>query len=120
MNIGIHFFDLLLWLFGPVQDSKVTLHNPRKMAGTLELEWAKADWFLSVDEDDLPESAKKAGKHAYRSLTMDGEEIEFSEGFTNLHTRVYEEIMAGRGTRITDSKPSINLVYQIRSQKRSY
>nr|MCU0982435.1 Gfo/Idh/MocA family oxidoreductase [Pirellulaceae bacterium] len=97
MNIGVHFFDLLGWLFGEPEHWEVHLRTPRKMAGLLELERARVRWFLSVDEDDLPESTRAAGKFAYRSMTLDGQEIEFSDGFTDLHTRVYREILAGRG-----------------------
>ncbi len=114
MNIGIHFFDLLLWLFGPVQATAVHLAAPQKMAGTLELERARVRWFLSVDRSDLPQDMWARGKSVYRSITVDGEEIEFSEGFTDLHTRVYEETLAGRGFTIEDARPSINLVHTIR------
>lgn len=114
MNIGIHFFDLLLWLFGPVEAITVQLATPEKMAGTLVLERARVRWFLSVDRHDLPASTIAQGKSVYRSITVDGEEIEFSGGFTDLHTRVYAETLAGRGFTIEDSRPSINLVHAIR------
>ncbi len=116
MNIGIHFFDLLIWLFGNVDQSTVTIRDRRKMAGTLEMEWASVNWFLSVDETDLPNQGVVEGKPAFRSLTVDGEELEFSTGFTDLHTRVYEEILAGRGFTLNDARPSIELVYDIRNQ----
>jgi UDP-N-acetyl-2-amino-2-deoxyglucuronate dehydrogenase len=83
------------------------------MAGMLELERARVRWFLSTDVEDLPSGHREAGKFAYRSMTMDGEEIEFTEGFTDLHTKVYQEILAGRGTRISDARPSIETVFAI-------
>jgi UDP-N-acetyl-2-amino-2-deoxyglucuronate dehydrogenase len=113
MNIGIHFFDLLLWLFGDVQQSAVHLRTPQKMAGVLELEQARVRWFLSTDVVDLPQKCLEAGKFAHRSMTFDGQEIEFSDGFTDLHTRVYEEILSGRGTGIEDARPAIELVHGI-------
>ena len=113
MNIGVHFFDLLGWLFGEPEHWEVHLRTPRKMSGLLELERARVRWFLSVDEEDLPESARQAGKFAYRSMTLDGQEIEFSDGFTDLHTRVYREILAGRGAGISDARPAIELVFAL-------
>lgn len=115
MNIGIHFFDFLLWLFGPAERSQVHLMTPRRMAGALELERARVRWFLSVEAADLPSGYLEDGKAAYRSITLDGREIEFSEGFTDLHTRVYEDILAGRGFGISEARPSIDLVYRIRT-----
>ncbi len=117
MNIGIHFFDLLLWLFGPAQDSAVHLMDPRRMAGALELERARVRWFLSVEASDLPEEFRREGRPAYRSLTIDGRELEFSEGFTDLHTRLYEAVLSGHGYGIADARPSIELVYRIRTGK---
>ena len=113
MNIGVHFFDLLLWLFGEAGRLEVHLHEPRRMSGFVELERARVRWFLSVDESDLPEGVRAAGKFAHRSMTLDGEEIEFSDGFTDLHTRVYREILAGRGFGIDDARPAIELVHRI-------
>jgi UDP-N-acetyl-2-amino-2-deoxyglucuronate dehydrogenase len=113
LNIGIHFFDLLMWLFGNVEDSRVHLSQPRKMAGVLTLEGARIRWFLSTDADDLPDQVRAQGGYAHRSMTYDGQEIEFSDGFQNLHTRVYEEILAGRGTGIRDARPAIKLVHDI-------
>jgi UDP-N-acetyl-2-amino-2-deoxyglucuronate dehydrogenase len=114
-NIGVHFFDLLLWLFGPAADIRVYHSDPSRISGFIELEHARVKWFLSVDAGDLPASAQAAGKTTYRSITVDGKEIEFSEGFTDLHTRVYEETLAGRGFRIADARPSIALTYAIRT-----
>lgn len=115
MNIGVHFFDLLIWLFGEAGRIEVHLHEPRRMSGYVELEHARVRWFLSVDERDLPESVKAAGKFAHRSMTLDGEEIEFSDGFTDLHTRAYKGILAGEGYGIEDARPAIELVHRINS-----
>lgn len=114
MNIGIHFFDLLMWLFGGAEASQVHLAKPDKMAGVLELERARVRWYLSVDENDLPAEQRAAGKFAFRSMTLDGQEIEFSEGFTDLHTRVYEHVLAGNGFGLSAARPSLELVYDIR------
>lgn len=114
MNIGIHFFDLLLWLFGNVRESVVHRREPRRMAGRLHLDRARVRWFLSVEASDLPPGYLEAGRSAYRSITIDGREMEFSEGFTDLHTRLYEETLAGRGFGIHDARSSIDLVYRIR------
>jgi UDP-N-acetyl-2-amino-2-deoxyglucuronate dehydrogenase len=113
-NIGIHFFDLLIWLFGAVQHSEVYIAEARKTAGVLELERATVQWFLSIDKKDLPKQALEQKKTTFRSITIDENEVEFSEGFTNLHTKVYEEILAGRGFGIEDVRPSIALAHDIR------
>ena len=114
-NIGIHFFDLLLWLFGPVSVCEVHLHEPRRIAGYLELERARVRWFLSTEATDLPFEPQPGTKTTHRSITVDDSEVEFSEGFTDLHTRVYEEVLAGRGFGIDDSRPSIELSHRIRT-----
>ncbi|HSB01654.1 MAG TPA: Gfo/Idh/MocA family oxidoreductase [Anaerolineales bacterium] len=114
-NIGVHFFDLLLWLFGSVGDLKVFYSDTQRMSGFIELERARVRWFLSVDSQDLPFAAKAGGKTTFRSITVDGKEVEFSEGFTDLHTRVYEETLAGRGFGIADARPSIELTHAIRT-----
>jgi UDP-N-acetyl-2-amino-2-deoxyglucuronate dehydrogenase len=118
-NIGVHFFDLLLWLFGPMQGIRVYHADDNRMSGFIELERARVRWFLSVDKEDLPLQAKTAGKTTFRSITVDGKEIEFSEGFTDLHTRVYEQTLAGRGFGIVDARPSIELTYAIRTAQLS-
>jgi UDP-N-acetyl-2-amino-2-deoxyglucuronate dehydrogenase len=115
LNIGVHFFDLLLWLFGPTADLQVHHSDPQRMAGYLELEHARVRWFLSIDPADLPFPVEPGARSTFRSITVDGEEIEFTEGFTGLHTKVYEETLAGRGFRIADARPAIDLVYRIRT-----
>lgn len=118
-NIGIHFFDLLIWLFGPVKTTELHLSQNKRMAGYLELEKADVRWFLSIRPEDLPADVKQTGKTTYRSITLDGEEIQFSEGFTDLHTKVYSETLAGRGFGIKDARPSIELAYQLRNMNPS-
>lgn len=113
-NIGIHFFDLLMWLFGPVVRQEVHLRDRARMAGMLELQGANVRWFLSVEHGDLPFALTPGGRSTYRSITVDDEEIEFTEGFTDLHTRVYEHTLAGSGFSIADARPSIELVHNIR------
>ncbi len=114
MNIGIHFFDVLLWLFGGVERSEVHLAQPEKASGCLELQRATVRWFLSVDPADLPDECREAGKFAYRSIVMNGDEIDFSTGFEDLHTQLYRETLAGRGFGIEDARPSVDLVHAIR------
>lgn len=116
-NIGIHFFDLLMWLFGSAGDVKLHHADDKRMSGFIELENARVRWFLSVDVNDLPASAKADGKTTFRSITVDGVEIEFSGGFTDLHTRVYEETLAGRGFGIQEARPSIELTHRIRTSE---
>jgi UDP-N-acetyl-2-amino-2-deoxyglucuronate dehydrogenase len=113
VNIGIHFFDLLAWLFGAPGACRVHLAEPQRMAGWIEFQRARARWFLSTRPDDLPPAA--AERRTFRSLTVDGREIEFSEGFTDLHTRVYADILAGRGVGIEEARGSIELTHQIRN-----
>ncbi len=116
-NIGIHFFDLLIWLFGGVQKNIVHLSDSRRAGGMLELENAVVSWFLSSQKEDLPAEVQKVGKPTFRSITVNGEEIQFSEGFTDLHTKVYEETLKGNGFTIDDARQSIKLVYDIRNTK---
>ena len=113
-NIGIHFFDLLMWLFGPARRSEVHLKEPQRMAGFVELEQADVRWFLSVDPSDLARLSGAGDKTTFRSIKVDEKEIEFTDGFTDLHTRVYEKTLAGDGFGITDARPSIELVHRIR------
>jgi len=117
VNIGIHLFDLLIWLFGPVKDSKVFVRNTEKMKGELSFENASVDWHLSIDGNDLPESAIKKGSRTFRSLTIDDDEINFTDGFTDLHTEVYRRTLEGEGLSIADARPSIELTHSIRTTK---
>jgi len=113
-NIGIHFFDMLIWIFGEVVRHEVHVANENKMAGFIELEKANVRWFLSSDRNDLPDTAKRNGNTTFRSITVDEEEIEFSGGFTDLHTLVYKDILSGGGFGIEEARPSIALVHDIR------
>ncbi|MDA3790826.1 MAG: Gfo/Idh/MocA family oxidoreductase [Desulfobacula sp.] len=115
-NIGIHFYDMLIWIFGNVQHNEVHLFESDKSAGFLELENARVRWFLSVDEATLPENIRTAGQRTYRSIKIDGKEIEFSTGFTDLHTLSYEGILAGDGFGLKDARSSIETVYTIRNK----
>jgi UDP-N-acetyl-2-amino-2-deoxyglucuronate dehydrogenase len=116
-NIGIHFFDMLIWIFGDVKLNEVYQHTPDTASGTLELDRADVNWFLSIDANTLPDDVKQAGKRTFRSLTIDGEAFEFSEGFTELHTRSYEEILKGNGFPVEEARKSIELVHTIRNKK---
>ncbi|HEX2396024.1 MAG TPA: Gfo/Idh/MocA family oxidoreductase [Bacteroidales bacterium] len=114
-NIGIHFFDMLTWIFGDLKTSTVNVLAVNKAGGYLELEKARIRWFLSLDYNDLPENIRKAGKRTYRSIVIDNTEIEFSEGFTDLHTKSYEEVLEGKGFGLNDARSSVQIVYQIRN-----
>jgi UDP-N-acetyl-2-amino-2-deoxyglucuronate dehydrogenase len=114
-NIGIHFFDMLSWIFGKTKTNIVHLAKYDKAAGYLELENARVRWFLSLDQNDIPEETKKRGQRTFRSITVEGEEIEFSEGFTDLHTESYKEILAGRGFTIQEARQSVETAYTIRN-----
>lgn len=116
-NIGVHFFDMLGHLFGALQDNRVHLYEDTRAAGYLEYEKARVRWFLSVDVADVPAAAQ--GQRTYRSITVDGEEIEFSSGFTDLHTVSYERILAGQGYGLEDSRSAIEVVSAIRSMSPS-
>lgn len=113
-NIGIHFFDMLIWIFGSVKDSKVKTHEKDHAEGYLELERGRVRWFLSINYQHIPENMKAAGKRTYRSLTIENQELEFSEGFTDLHTLSYQEILKGNGFGIQDARASIEVVQAIR------
>jgi UDP-N-acetyl-2-amino-2-deoxyglucuronate dehydrogenase len=117
-NIGVHFFDMLMWIFGPVKENIVTEHSASTASGILELEKATVNWRLSIDANTLPDDIKAAGKRTYRTLNIDGESFEFSEGFTELHTKSYENILAGNGFPLMVTKPAIELVHQIRNYKK--
>jgi len=118
-NIGIHFFDMLLWVFGEVRDSKVYTLDSDRASGLLELERATVNWDLSINANHLPKEAQEKGKRTYRLLTMEGVDIEFSDGFTDLHTKSYQEILKGNGFGIDLAKPSIELAHSIRHAKLS-
>ncbi|MCG8510447.1 MAG: Gfo/Idh/MocA family oxidoreductase [Rhodospirillales bacterium] len=114
-NIGIHFFDMLAWVFGPARRNVVHLRDATTAAGLLELRQADVRWFLSILTDHLPADVRAAGKRTYRALTLGDGELEFSEGFTDLHTRSYEEILADRGFGLRDARPGIEMVHEIRT-----
>jgi UDP-N-acetyl-2-amino-2-deoxyglucuronate dehydrogenase len=116
-NIGIHFFDILMWYFGKMQNLEIHLSEDNKMSGFIELEKANVQWFLSIDKNDLPEEVVKAGKTTFRSIKVDDNEIEFTNGFTDSHTKAYSEILAGRGFGIEAARPPVELVYRLRNEK---
>lgn len=114
-NIGVHFFDMLHFIFGAMQNSVVHCSSETKAAGYLEYEHARVRWFLSVNIEDMPVFQREAGRRTYRSITINGEEIELSNGFTDLHIRSYKEILAGRGFGLEDNRTAINTVAGIRN-----
>lgn len=114
-NIGVHFFDMLQWIFGPMQDFSLHTKTYETNAGTLTFQQAKVNWYLSINPDNLPESAKKKGIPTFRTLSIAGEEIEFSKGFTDLHTVSYQKILQGFGYGLKDAKNSIEIVSKIRN-----
>lgn len=114
-NIGVHFFDMLNWIFGDVKKSVVHVHEEDRAAGYFEFERARVRWFLSINSDYLPDHVKASGKTTYRSMTLEGEEIEFSEGFTDLHKQSYEGVLKGDGFRIKEALTAINIVHNIRN-----
>lgn len=116
-NIGVHFYDMLTWIFGPVKSNTVNVHTHDRAAGYLELEKARVRWFLSISYDTIPDEIKAQGKRTYRSIKIGGEELEFSEGFTDLHTDSYKQILAGNGFRIGETKRAIEIVHDIRHAK---
>ncbi len=113
-NIGVHFFDMLIWIFGAVKSNKVHIHAHDRAAGYLELEKARVRWFLSINDDTLPKEMKALGKRTFRSIQIAGQEIEWSDGFTDLHTMSYKDILEGKGPGIGDTKKVIELVHDIR------
>jgi UDP-N-acetyl-2-amino-2-deoxyglucuronate dehydrogenase len=116
-NIGVHFFDMLTWIFGDVETNLVKEYNNHTASGTLHLEKAEVNWLLSIDYNRLPDSIKAKGQRTFRSLTVDGENFEFSDGFTELHTRSYEEILAGKGYGLLDTRKAVEIVSEIRKTK---
>ncbi len=113
-NIGIHFFDMLISIFGPVQEVEVHRKSHDSVAGKLVLEKADVRWFLSINADHLPPDISKHGKRTYRNILIDGEALEFSDGFTELHTHSYQNILDGTGFSVSDALPSIDMVHRIR------
>jgi UDP-N-acetyl-2-amino-2-deoxyglucuronate dehydrogenase len=116
-NIGVHFFDMLTWIFGDVKENVTHISEYNKASGYLELTRARVRWFLSIDANDLPGHMKQSGKRTFRSITLDQEEIEFSDGFADLHTATYQKILSGEGFGLLEAKRSIDTVYTIRNAK---
>jgi UDP-N-acetyl-2-amino-2-deoxyglucuronate dehydrogenase len=114
-NIGVHFFDMLTWIFGGVKTNTVQILKNDKAAGYLELEKARVRWFMSIDYEDVPKQYKEKGQRTFRSITVDGAEIEFSGGFTDLHTQTYQSILQGNGFGLEDARHSIETVFSIRN-----
>lgn len=115
-NIGVHFFDMLTWIFGPATTNAVTQYENDRAAGHLTLAKADVDWFLSINAETLPNEVKQQSKRTYRSLTIEGKEIEFSDGFTDLHTVSYQNILNGTGFGLEDARASVQIVHEIRQQ----
>ncbi|MCK9412262.1 MAG: Gfo/Idh/MocA family oxidoreductase [Prolixibacteraceae bacterium] len=113
-NIGVHFYDMLAWVFGEVEENIVHVSSHDRVSGYLLFKKARVRYFLSINYDTLPEDIKASGKRTFRSMKMNGEEIEFSDGFTDLHTESYRQILAGNGFRLSEARTSINLVHTIR------
>lgn len=116
-NIGVHFYDMLTWIFGDVKRNTVHIHSHDRAGGFLELERARVRWFLAINENLLPKEIKEKGQRTYRSITIENEELEFSSGFTDLHTRSYEEIIKGNGYGMEASRTAIEIVHDIRHKK---
>ena len=115
-NIGVHFFDMLTWVFGDVQENVVYEHTSDTAKGFLQLERARVNWVLSIDYNQIPENVKKQGKRTYRTLQIEGEEIEFSDGFTELHTQSYAEIIQGNGFGLEECRKAIEIVSHMRNE----
>ena len=113
-NIGVHFFDMLTWIFGAVKSNTVHVHTHDRASGFLELEQARVRWFLSINEETIPAEMRAQGKRTFRSIMIEGQELEFSEGFTDLHTTSYEGVLSGNGFRIGETKTAIEIVHGIR------
>jgi UDP-N-acetyl-2-amino-2-deoxyglucuronate dehydrogenase len=114
-NIGVHFFDMLSWIFGDVQQNIVHVHTHDTAAGYLEFSEARIRWFLSINEQTIPEELRKQGKRTYRSMKIENEQIEFSDGFTDLHTESYKNILEGKGFKLNEARKSIEIVHAIRN-----
>jgi len=116
-NIGIHFFDMMQWIFGELKHNVVHLDEPLRSAGFLEFERARVRWFLSIDRDDLPRKPEPGKPQAFRSITIDGEELDFSHGFSDLHTKSYREILSGRGFTMQDARSAVEIASAVRRAK---
>lgn len=113
-NIGVHFFDMLSWIFGKVRSNHVHIHEHDRASGYLELDRANVRWFLSINEDNLPRMVREKGQRTYRSITIEGKELEFSGGFADLHTAAYVNILKGGGYGIEETRQAIQVVHDIR------
>lgn len=116
-NIGVHFFDMLSWIFGDLVKNDIHVHSHDRAAGYLEFKKARVRWFLSINSNLLPQHIKEKNQTTYRSIKIESEELEFSSGFNDLHTKVYKEILSSKGFRLDDTKTAINIVHEIRSKK---
>ena len=116
-NIGVHFFDMLSWIFGDLVKNDTHVHSHDRAAGYLEFKKARVRWFLSINSNLLPQHIKEKNQTTYRSIKIESEELEFSSGFNDLHTKVYKEILSSKGFRLDDTKTAINIVHEIRSKK---
>ena len=116
-NIGVHFFDMLSWIFGSLKENIININDHDRSAGYLEFEKARVRWFLSINYDLIPDEIKKLGKRTYRSITVEGKELEFSDGFTDLHTLSYNEIINGNGFGLEEPRQAIEIVHTIRHSK---
>ena len=115
-NIGVHFYDMLSWVFGSLKKNIVHVHEHDRAAGYLEFEKARVRWFLSINFETIPEDVRNAGKRTFRSLSVDGVAFEFSDGFTELHTQSYKNILEGNGFPLMEAKTAIEIVHDIRTQ----
>lgn len=113
-NIGIHFFDMLIWVFGPAKTWTVSMAGEDRVTGSFILEQARVEWTLSIDHNDLPPSVRNQGKRTYRTLKTDGKEIEFSEGFTDLHIKAYQQVVSNQGFGLNEARAAIDLVHKLR------
>lgn len=118
-NIGVHFYDMLGWIFGELKENKVHIHTHDRAAGILEFNQARVRWFLSINYETIPGRIKDTGQRTFRSIKVEGEEIEFSNGFTDLHTESYKHILENKGFGVQDARQSIEIVQSIRNAERS-
>jgi UDP-N-acetyl-2-amino-2-deoxyglucuronate dehydrogenase len=114
-NIGVHFFDMLIWIFGRVQEMQVNNHEDTDASGVMKLEKANVNWHLSIDAEKLPKECADSGQRTFRALTIDEEQFEFSQGFTDLHIQSYQDILSGKGVGVMEALPSIEVVEKIRT-----